>query len=198
MRKIIGIATALLIVSSVLGAQSTNAAGTAPTPQQERDSFMMLLARSGYFVASDSAFKDIYGNGVVFGGEFRLGGKQIAGWLEGNYLSRTGKSSYTKEETKVKIIAIEAGALYRILSGNISPYVAAGVGYYMFDENNSFIGEAKQNKVGFCGAVGASVILAKFLVVDARAKYSTCKMKPADYDIDVGGLTLGLGLGVRF
>jgi hypothetical protein len=68
----------------------------------------------------------------------------------------------------------------------------------MFDETNSFIGEAKQNQAGFCGAVGVSVILAKVLVVDGRIKYSTCSMKPADSDINVGGLTLGLGLGAHF
>ena len=95
-------------------------------------------------------------------------------------------------------MAIEGGALYRIMPGNISPYVGAGIGFYMFDEKNSFIGEAQKSNVGFCGAAGVSVFVAKLLVLDCRLKYSTCSMKPADFDINIGGLTMGIGLGVRF
>jgi hypothetical protein len=29
-------------------------------------------------------------------------------------------------------------------------------------------------------------------------KFSTCAMKPADFDINVGGITLGIGAGFRF
>lgn len=198
MRRIIGVGLVLLMVTQALSAQQPVIPGAQPEPQEERDSFSMFLGRFGYFLASDSAFKDIYGNGVVFGGELRIGGKRIAGWLEGNYRARTGEFSFTGEETKVNVMAIEGGALYRIMPGDISPYVGAGIGYYMFNENNEPIGEAKQSKIGFCGAAGVSVIVAKLLVLDCRLKYSTCSMKPADFDINVGGLTMGIGLGVRF
>jgi len=198
MRRIIGVGLVLLIVTQALSAQQPVVPAAKPGPQEERDSFSMFLGRFGYFLASDSAFKDIYGNGVVFGGELRIGGKRIAGWLEGNYRARTGEFSFTGEETKVSVMAIEGGALYRIMPGNISPYVGAGIGFYMFNENNEPIGEAKQSKIGFCGAAGVSVIVAKLLVLDCRLKYSTCSMKPADFDINVGGLTMGIGLGVRF
>lgn len=198
MRRIIGVGLVLLIVTQALSAQQPVVPGATPGPQEERDSFSMFLGRIGYFLAGDSAFKDIYGNGVVYGGELRIGGKRIAGWIEGNYRARTGKSSFTEEETKVNVMAIEGGALYRIMPGNISPYVGAGIGFYMFDEKNSFIGEAKKSNVGFCGAAGVSVFVAKLLVLDCRLKYSTCSMKPADFDINVGGLTMGIGLGVRF
>jgi opacity protein-like surface antigen len=162
------------------------------------DSFSMFLGRFGYFLASDSAFKDIYGNGTVFGGELRLGGKRIVGWLEGSYRERVGKFSFTGEKTKVKVTGIEVGALYRIIPGNISPYAGAGVGYYMFNENNDPIGTAKQSKIGFCGAAGVSMFIGRSFVLDVRAKFSTCAMKPADFNINVGGITLGLGAGFRF
>ena len=186
MRRMIHIGLVLLMVSQVLSAQ------------QERDPFSMFLVRAGYFMASDSAFKDIYGNGAVYGGELRLGGKRIVGWLEGSYRERRGKFSYTGEETKVKVTAIEVGALYRIIPGNISPYAGAGIGYYMFNESNAPMGVAKQSKVGFCGAAGVSMIIGRSFVLDARAKFSSCAMKPADFDINVGGITLGIGAGFRF
>jgi opacity protein-like surface antigen len=188
MRKTIIFGLALLMLSQVLPAQ------------QDYESFSMFLGRLGYFQASDSAFKDIYGNGIVFGGELRLGlgSKKIVGWLEGSHRARTGEFSFTGEETKAKVTAIELGALYRILPRKISPYAGAGLGYYMFTEDNVPMGKASQSKIGFCGAAGVSVLMTQRFVLDLRLKYSTCRMKPADYSINVGGLSLSLGAGVRF
>ncbi len=186
MRQTIIFGLVLLMASSVLVAQP------------ESGSFSMLLGRLGYFQASDSAFKDIYGNGMVFGGELRLGRKKIIGWLEGSHRARTGKVSFTGEETKVNVTAIELGALYRILPGRIAPYAGAGIGYYMFSEDNAPLGKASQSKPGFCGVAGVSVLLGKRIVLDGRLKYSSCRMKPAEYRINVGGLSVGLGAGVRF
>lgn len=176
----------------------TQAPTIARQPAPKGDTFSMFLGRFGYFLASDSAFKDIYGNGAVYGGELRLGGKRIVGWLEGSYRERVGKLSFTGEETKVNVTGIEGGALCRIIPGNISPYAGAGIGYYMFNENNVAIGEAKQSKVGFCGLAGVSMIIGGSFVLDARVKFSTCAMKPADFDINVGGVTLGIGAGFCF
>jgi len=193
----IGIVLVLLLVSQVLQAQQANVSENVPAPPKE-NTLSMFLARFGFFLASDSAFKGIYGNGPVFGGELRLGGRRITGWLEGNYRARTGKFSFTGEETKVNVLAIEGGALYRILSGNIMPYVGAGIGYYKYTESNVPIGEAKQSKIGFCAVTGASVKVIKRLALDCRIKYSTCSMQPAQYKINIGGLTLGLGIGLGF
>lgn len=193
----IGIVLVLLLVSQVLQAQQANVNENAPAPLKE-NTLSMFVGRFGFFLASDSAFKPIYGNGVVFGGELRLGGRRITGWLEGNYRARTGKFSFTGEETKVKVMAIEGGALYRIMSGNIMPYVGAGIGYYMYTESNAPIGEAKKSNIGFCVLGGASIKIIKRLALDCRIKYSTCSMQPAEYKINIGGLTLGLGIGLGF
>jgi len=176
----------------------TQAPAIARQPAPKGDTFSMFLGRFGYFLASDSAFKDIYGNGAVYGGELRVGGKKLAGWLEGSYRARTGQLSYTKDKTEVSILAVEGGVLHRVMTRTISPYLGAGLGFYIFDENNVAIGEAKQSKVGFCGLAGVSMIVGGSLVLDARVKFSTCTMKPADFDINVGGITLGIGAGFRF
>jgi opacity protein-like surface antigen len=75
--------------------------------------------------------------------------------------------------------------------------LGAGVGYYFFKESNTFIGEASKNGIGFCVLGGASYSVSSWLVLDGRIKYSTASMKPADFDINIGGLTIGLGIGVR-
>ncbi|MDW7761644.1 MAG: SH3 domain-containing protein [Acidobacteriota bacterium] len=167
-------------------------------PAPSADKIAMLMARFGYFVASDSAFNEIYENGPVFGGELRLGGRKVAGWLEGGYREHKGKFSFTGEKTKVNVIGVELGVLYRLSTGTFQPNVGTGVGYYMFNEKNAPLGEAKENKIGFCGIAGISIIPTKDLVLDLRLKYYTCKMRPADFDIEIGGLSLDLGIGFSF
>ena len=83
--------------------------------------------QGAYFAPKDSVFKNIYGGGLMYGGGIAFGLTQrIDGWIEGGYFSKTGSLTYTKEETKLTLIPIGAGLRYRILPGNISPYVGAG------------------------------------------------------------------------
>jgi len=181
---------ALLATSSFLIGQ--------PAAEQAQTPFSMLLLRTGYFMASDSAYTNVYKNGLIFGGELRIGKKKIVGWLEGNYRAATGEFTITKEATDVKVLVVEGGALYRIIPKALSPYVGAGIGYYMYDEKSNVLPGVKKSQVGFCVLGGVSYALGKRIVVDGRLKYSLCKMKPADFDIEIGGLTIGLGFGIRF
>ncbi len=165
---------------------------------RESGSYSMLLARIGTFIASDKAYEDIYGKGgQIYGGELRFGGR-ILGWVEGSYRKRAGQLSFTGEPTNVKVAAIEGGVLVRPVRGSISPYAGGGVGYFVFNEVNEPMGTATQSKVGYCGLGGVSVVLARHLAFDARVKYSSSKMQPADFAINVGGLTLDVGIGLRF
>jgi hypothetical protein len=160
--------------------------------------FSMFLLRAGFFLAGDSAFGEVYSNGPVFGGELRIGKGKIVGWLEGTYRAHTGAMTFTGEETKMSVMAVEVGALYRFKSGPMTPYAGLGLGYHMFTETNEIRGEAKKSAVGLCALAGVTMSFGKSLVLDGRVKYSMCTMTPADFKIDVGGLTLGLGAGIRF
>jgi opacity protein-like surface antigen len=195
MSKIIRITTVFCLFMVLLGAGLPVLGVTS----YSADTVSGLLVRYGLFMASEKGFKDIYGNSAtVLGGEFRFGGENLGAWLEGGYLSKSGELILTQEETKVRIVAIEGGVLYRFMTGKICPYAGAGVGYYMYKEESDALGEAKQNKVGFCGVAGMGFQLLHPLLIDLKVKYSSCKMKPAYYDINIGGITLSAGVGIRF
>jgi opacity protein-like surface antigen len=175
----------------------------AAPPKDYSNSFSMVLARAGMFLASSSDFKAIYGTGPVVGAEVRIGlprpgGPIIVGWLEVNSRQRTGKLSFTEESTKVSVTAIEAGALYRFNTGRTSPYAGAGLGYYMLTETNEPLGEATASKLGFCAVGGVSTTVSRRFVADARLKYSFVTMSPAGESVKAGGLTLGVGVGIKF
>jgi hypothetical protein len=192
MRKLTGIVLAWLLLSaSIQGIETTSA-----TAKKSGSSLVWLL-RAGYFIPSQSEFRDIYGNGPTFGSELRFGRGRLAAWLEIALFGRSGELFKTAETTKVKIMSLEGGALWRIKTGKTTPYIGVGAGYFQFRETN-VIGEAKQGKAGFCSIGGATLMLGQRLILDFRLKYTLCPMQPADFKIDIGGLTAGIGLGIGF
>jgi opacity protein-like surface antigen len=193
MRRIFGAVGLVLLVTPTAWAQTQ--ASTMLTSY-------MVLGRFDYQLTSDSAYKDVYGNGEVSGAEVRIPleplGERLAVWIEGGYRHRTGELSYTAESTKITIATAETGVMYRLGTGKVTPYVGAGLGYHYLDEKSDALGTTSKGAIGFCGTAGITVAVSRFVVLDARLKYNTSKMSPADVDIDVGGLTGGIGFGVRF
>ena len=154
--------------------------------------------KAHYFSPTEQAFKDIYGGGIMYGGEISVGvWKDLDLWLGGSYLSRKGELTFTKEETKLELIPIGVGAKYRILSGNFSLYAGLGLNYYQYKETNP-IGDVSDEGLGFVGKFGSYVAIFGGMLIDFYVEYTYCKMKPADLEINVGGIVAGIGVGYRF
>ncbi len=151
-----------------------------------------------YFMPSEQAFKDIYGSGLMVGAEigFRLGGP-VKLWIDGMSFKKTGKLTYTGEETTLTLFPIGLGVRADLPSGAFTPYAGAGARYYSYKEVN-VIGTAKKSGLGFVGFAGANLRLAKGFLLDVRAAFSSCKLTPADFTINVGGFEIGGGLVVEF
>jgi len=147
-----------------------------------------------YFSPADADFKSIYGGGLMGGGEISLAiAKSLDLWLDGAYFAKAGNLSYTGESTELTLIPIGVGLKYRVLSGKISPYVGAGAKYFVYRERNS-LGEVTAGGFGFVGKIGLAISVSNHFGFDILAGYSSCKMKPADFEFNVGGLEFGAGL----
>jgi len=169
--------------------------------------FLAGMARAGItfevkranFSPTEQAFKDIYGGGATTGGEISigiLGGIHL--WVGGSFFTQTGELTFTGEETTVKIMPIGGGVKYFYsLFKFVSLYAGAGVNYYSYKEENP-IGTATKGGIGFLGTAGIMLKVFKGLFIDAFGTYSSCKMQPADYEINIGGIEAGVGLGYRF
>lgn len=154
--------------------------------------------RGGYLSPSDADFKSIYGGGWMFGAEITVGfGAGLDAWLSGDYFAKTGSLTFTKEETKLTLIPIGVGLRYKFLKGWVKPYLGAGARYYLYKESN-IIGTVNKGGIGFLGKLGVNLEFTPSLMFDVFAGYSVCKMKPADFEIGVGGLEFGAGLGYVF
>jgi len=160
---------------------------------------VIIEVKAAYFNPSEQAFKDIYGGGRMFGGEVSVGiFEGFSLWLGGSYLTRDGVLTFTQEETKLEIMPLGGGIKYFFPMLKIAHlYAGVGVNYYAYKEENP-IGNVIKGGIGYLGKIGILIKVFKGLMLDAFVNYSYCKMMPADYEINIGGIEAGVGLGFRF
>lgn len=152
-----------------------------------------------YFSPSEQAFKDIYGGGMMYGAEATVGiWRNFEFWFGGSHFTKRGKLTFTQEETKLKIIPIGGGLRYILPTGRLNLYAGLGLNYYQYKETNDPIGEASKGGLGYVGKIGSFVKVTGSLLIDIYADYTYCKMKPADFKINIGGFEAGIGIGYEF
>lgn len=159
---------------------------------------LSIQARGAYFSPTDKAFREIYGYGMSWGGELSFAiSERGAIWAGGDYYSKVGKLGFTGDETKIRIVPLAAGVKYYFSGGRLRPYAGAGVAYFQYKETNS-IGTIEKGDVGLVARAGLLVMLGPTFFMDVQAGWSTCSVEPAEVKANLGGLSLGLGLGFEF
>jgi len=158
----------------------------------------MIELRAQYFNPSEQIFRDIYGSGLMYGGEASIEfWKNLQFWVGGNYYSGDGELTFTKEETSLQIIPIGGGIRYRLPVGIFNFHVGIGINYFQYKESN-ILGEVNEGGIGYVGKIGVMIKVVKGLMIDLGVEYSYCKMTPADSTINIGGIAPGIGLGYVF
>ena len=151
-----------------------------------------------YFQPTDEFFKDIYGSGMVFGGEIGIKlWEWVSLWAAADFYNKEGKTTFTEEVTELRIIPVSGGLMFQTMSSVFRPYTAIGVGYFQYSEENP-IGKVKNGDIGYIVQLGCRIKVAGPLFFDVKGSYSYCKVKPADFEIDLGGLKGAIGLGLEF
>jgi len=151
-----------------------------------------------YFRPTGQAFEQVYGSGSGIGAEafIRLW-KNLDLWIGADYFEKKGELTFTREKTTVRILPLKAGLRLRLPAGRLTFHAGAALGYFFFEEKNP-IGEAEEAKMGFLGKAGCSVRIVKGLYVDGWFRYTHCSIRPFEVEADIGGMSLGLGIGYDF
>lgn len=159
---------------------------------------VMVKLNGSYFHPVDKAFKNIYGGGVMYGGELDIGiWKNLELWIGGSYFSKKGELTYTREKTRLKIIPIGGGVKYRLSAGSLNIYGGMGINYYQYKEKNPS-GDVSWGELGVLGKIGCVVKGSGGLITDFYINYSYCKMRPVHLEINIGGIEAGIGIGYEF
>jgi hypothetical protein len=155
-----------------------------------------LEAKAMYFQPLSSEFKDVYKGGLSFGGEIDV---SIAGglgaWAGGHVFSKTGKTTFTEEDTKLRLTPIYAGLRYRFGASRAVPYVGAGVASISYREESP-LGEVSGSAIGYAGQAGVVVKLGKKAFFDVKAMYTHGKDAPVEVEADFSGFQFGVGVGI--
>ncbi len=202
--------TTRIAVLALAAALTSPPAALAQTPRKPppRPSHVAPFAPKGprnLFVArleivrpADSLFRSVYGTPLGFEGELRVPvARQIDVAATFGYTKKTGKTTVTQEPTDFSMYPIEGMLLVNLAPGKISPYIGGGGTAVHYSESNP-IGAVSKWTFGFLATGGVTVQATKRFVFDARLKYSYFKGTAEDGDINLGGISVGIGGGIRF
>jgi hypothetical protein len=155
--------------------------------------------KMSYFNPSKQIFKDVYGGGLIYGIKAEKADlfKKFGLILETGYFKKRGKLTFTQEDTTVNIFFIGPGIIYKHTKGSFDIYGGGGFRYYRFKERNP-IGHARQGKLGFFLSLGTYIHIKKHFYADLGINYSGCRVNPADVDVQIGGLEVGIGAAYKF
>ncbi len=147
----------------------------------------------------DNLYEKVYGkNNLAFG--IDLGYQVIKAlqiFLHSDYFSVKGELTLTKDETTLTIIPLELGGRFFLGKKIIFPYIGAGIGYYMYKEEN-IIGTVNDKQFGFFTEGGFKLLFMKSLFFDLKLKYVFLKVDGAEGKVNLGGLAYMGGIGITF
>ena len=160
-----------------------------------------LTLKGGYFLPTDSVFKDAYGGGLVFGGELAV---PVAGalhlWAGAEYYSKKGLTTVTEEEIKAQVVPLYVGIRYHFGRSGVRPYLGAAAAYFLVKEENPD-GSASDSGLGLLGQGGLLFRLGGSVWLDLFVNYRACTLTSDGDDpfkTKLDGLSAGLGFVYRF
>ncbi|MDY0296200.1 MAG: outer membrane beta-barrel protein [Acidobacteriota bacterium] len=208
MKAILGI----LIISLTALTPGLAAAETAPV---FGDGDFSLAVGAGMRSLTEDIAESLYGkNNLVYSLDLAYAlGKSLDIFVHTDYLQVDGETTFTKENTSLSIIPIEAGLRLRLSGRRLEPQIGFGAGYYMIKDEIEIASETftlEKNQVGFFIEGGLRVYVTRALFVFAQGRMTFLKFKPdqsTDEDDtgiiyynerDLGGFAILGGLGIRF
>jgi hypothetical protein len=173
----------------------------SPTPARvKKNLFMKIGPYAGYFQPRDANLKSIYGEGdVIYGG--RLGIHLWQGfhfWLSASQFKVIGKTTYSEDKTTLTLTPLSAFLRCNISLGFFKPYAGIGFTYMGFKEESSISPNTTGNGKNTAYEAGFELKMNRHFFLDFNARYEEIKVKPTDFEIDLGGLQAGVSLLVSF
>jgi len=158
--------------------------------------------QAGLRTVSDSAIKDVYGNGTCFFPYAAVNifkGFTIGAGYELGY-SRSGTIGLYEEKTTLKVTGIQAFVGFQFPLSVVRPYIFVGYGSFSYTQtvDSPAAQTVDATKSTFFAAGGIKFYPVKNVYIAAEAKYVPLKVKPIEDEVDLSGLRLTGGLGFTF
>jgi hypothetical protein len=170
--------------------------------------FILNEFKMGYFRFGDKALRHIYGKGILdiqLTSSFRFW-KPLYAYVAFEYISAHGRTLGGHEKTFVQVVPISLGVQYiQKITFDLKYYLTAGPRIYYFHQRNNSAGvPSSVNKWGCGGFINTGFIyyLSEHITFDFFGEYSYARMHFETHrhhvkgnTIQIGGMTLGAGIG---
>ena len=154
--------------------------------------------KTAYFIPSNDVFNNIYGKGIMFGGDIMLDiSHRYTVWLGGNYFSKQGGLTITDEKTQLRILPIDLGFRYKFTNRRIIPYLGIVVSTNAVRESNE-IGTVTKSKMGYSAELGILIKMISRYMCDLNLSYNYCKVSFPGSSVNIGGIKISTGLRFNF
>lgn len=177
-----------------------------------------IEARFSYFWPESTNVRDIYHNGgidyqltgtVPFYQGDAFGWRGLNFWWAVDYFEAEGKSIGLGSKTSIQMEPLTAGLKWIYPNGSIRPFLGFGFKYYFLQMHNHspyVKGYMASNGPGFVAETGFQLFLVDYLMMDIFIAYSFKHFESpsislpnvSSTSLDVGGLNIGGGIGVKF
>jgi hypothetical protein len=185
---------ALLLLSNLIPAFSQ----TAERPVRKQGTFEFYLGR---YEIPDARFKQVYEPGGNIRGLFLSSALPFGFdfYAEIKELNKTGKLTYTQEETTFLLIPLSLGVRYVYPGGILMPYLGGGADFYFYYESNE-IAKTMNIVSGVHFLTGIYISLGRNSPVrlNGRIKFTRLKAREGEIEVELGGLEYGAGLVIAF
>ena len=163
---------------------------------------LSLGLAAGYYMPSDSAYKDLYGQGgLMFGGSFSFELiRKFEVRVDGGYFQDSGKMNLTKEDLKLSLLAGGLGVRLRFVDAKLlRPYLGGGLAVYGYKEDlPSRLEDVSKTALGFQIEAGTYIRLTQRVLLDLNLRYVFMNAKPLREAVKLGGIRAGLGIVYQF
>lgn len=173
-------------------------AQVAEKPARKQGTFEFYLGR---YEIPDSRFKSVYEPGGDIRGLFLSSSLPLGFdfYAEIKEFNKTGKLTYTLEETKFLLIPLTLGIRYVYPGGILMPYLGGGADFYFYYESNAI---AKTMNI-VSGAHLLTGIYIQFgrnspVRLNGRIKFTRLKAREGEIEVELGGFEYGAGLAIAF
>lgn len=157
----------------------------------------------GLRTITNADIKEVYGNGVNYFPNIALvwNGIMVGFGYEGGY-KRNGLIGIYQESATLTVRGPEFFLGYQLNLNKFAPFFKVGFGYYSYKQvvDSDYLADypVDGTKKGLTFGGGFKFYLIRKLFISAEVKYGHLKVKPYDTEVDLGGMRVNGGLGVRF
>jgi len=173
------------------------------TPMGERGSRMGISVQGGPYMVTSSDFQEIYGKSAIsFGGGlsflFPLGDQEDIGIaLDGSYVSKTGQTTVTQEDVKIRFLPFSLSVFYQRDFGAVIPYAGLGLDYFSYNETLPVewdVPDVTGSLIGYSFLVGTHIKIMPALMAKLYIRYHVAKKTEEEIEVNLSGTELGIGL----